>query len=299
MPNRVYIHIGLPKTATTTLQVDYFPHVDNQRYIYLGVTQPRGNKSDSLYYDLSKAINNGQDIIAANRKLKIRLRDEKKSLILSEEMFTVSDTSVSWQSKLSYLAMVVDGIDARILLTVREPVSAMFSFYVELYERYQNNQQSFKCLAVSNNDFKIYHYDEILKVLDDNFDKNLIWLHRFEDIIRGDFDKVSEFLDRPSMEASFVGISNHNQKKKTSSGILVPQKIKLQWLSRIYRVVGGDKNILAHVLKMLLKSPLKKIRNINYSSISVQALSEQDRKELREQMYGSMVRMAKRFGHRY
>ena len=39
-------HIGLPKTGTTTLQMDLFPQLD---CIYLGVKQPREEEQDALY----------------------------------------------------------------------------------------------------------------------------------------------------------------------------------------------------------------------------------------------------------
>lgn len=299
MSNRVYIHIGLPKTATTTLQLDYFPHVDNQDYVYLGAIQPRDAISDPLYYDLCRAINCGENVVSTNKKLKIRLREERKSLIISDEMFTVSEAGVSWQSKLSYLSEVLNGVDFRILMTVREPVSAMFSFYIELYDRYRDTKKSFKELALGDNDFRIYHYDGTLYSLESYFDRSQIYIQKFESLVSGNFESVNEFLDYPKMETSFIELSNHNQKRKKQSEILVSRRFKLRWISTIYHFVGGDRNLFARILKNVLRKPLKKLRGFSYRSVEVPKLTDLEKQELTRQMQGSMDHMAEQFGFRY
>jgi hypothetical protein len=42
---KLFVHIGLTKTGTTTLQQYYFPFIDT--FHYSGVNQPRGKSSKS------------------------------------------------------------------------------------------------------------------------------------------------------------------------------------------------------------------------------------------------------------
>lgn len=96
MPNRVYIHIGLPKTATTTLQLDYFPHVNNDKFQYLGVFQPRGQEvPDPLFTKVISAARLGNGLEEANQDLKERLNTGQRSIIISEEMLTVGSGEVT------------------------------------------------------------------------------------------------------------------------------------------------------------------------------------------------------------
>ena len=50
MSGKLFVHIGLPKTATTTLQIEFFPELANGGIRYLGVFQPRSEREqDDLY----------------------------------------------------------------------------------------------------------------------------------------------------------------------------------------------------------------------------------------------------------
>lgn len=300
MPNRVYVHIGLPKTATTTLQLDYFPHVNNKEYLFLGIRQPRGQKeSDPLFTQVISAARSGDSIAEANQALKGRLAEKQQSLIISEEMLTVSSTQVTWQEQLSNLGKILEGIDHKLLVTVREPVSAMFSFYVELYERFQKKGLPFQELAVSDNDFRIYNYDSLLKALSESFDLQHVYLQKFEDLVKADASKVASFLDQPSMEPAFVKLNNHNPKKRTKSAVMVTTRLQLRWVTRIYHFFGGEQSEFARALKQIAQKPLQKLRSINYRSVPVPMLSDDEHDELKKKMSGSMNAMTERFGVEY
>lgn len=299
MPNRVYVHIGLPKTATTMLQMDYFPYVDSNKYMYLGVFQPRDTESDELYYDLCCAINSGSNIFEVNAKIKKKLRDDSGSLIFSEEMFTVSQSEISWQKKISNLAKVFEGIDFRILITIREPVSAMFSFYVESYYRYMDSNESFSDLAINSNDFKIYHYDYILKILERKFTRERIYIQKFEDLIIGDFSIVNRFLSFNGAGVNFISMNNRNQKRKTSTAILIPKNLKFKRADRLYQAVGGDRNVCAFIVKRTMERQLKRLLMLPCFAITVQKPSDLEYRELMKIMRGSMEYMFKHYGIRY
>ena len=205
MNDKVYFHIGLPKTATTSLQFDYFPYVDNENFLYLGVTQPRGRyENDSLYEFIFKAIYSGKGIEKVSKLICERIEKEKKSLIISDEIFTVSTGDISWRDKVERIGELVKPLDYRILVTVREPASAMHSFYIERYQKFRNESDTFVDLALSKEDFEIYKYEGFFKYLDLNFEKENVYCQTFENILIGDFDRVSSFLGYPEMESSRI-----------------------------------------------------------------------------------------------
>lgn len=300
MPNRVYVHIGLPKTATTTLQLDYFPHVNNDEYQYLGVFQPRGQKvSDPLFVQVISAARSGDGLEEVRQALKERLNTEQRSLIISEEMLTVGSAEVTWQEQLSNLSKILSGIDYKVLVTVREPVSAMFSFYVELHDRFQKKGMPFSELALHDNDFGIYHYDGLLEVLSEAFDPACVHLQSFESLVKADFRATSDFLDNPTMEPAFSTLKNHNHKKKTKSAVMIPKRLKLRWITRMYHFFGGEQNKFALAFKRIANKPLQKLRGIRYKSVPVPILADNERQELTKEMAGTMDVMAERFGVRY
>lgn len=300
MLNRVYVHLGLPKTATTSLQSDFFPNVNHDRYQYIGVLQPRvRNVSGTLFFQIISAVRSGDGILEARRALKQWLTIEHRSLIISEEMLTVGSATMTWQEQLSNLGKILYGLDHKILVTVREPISAMYSFYLEQYDRFQGKKFKFSDLALSDNEFRIYHYDELLNELDKNFESESIYIQKFENLVKKDFTNVEYFLDHPEMEETQALLNNHNQKKKNDSAVMVPKRFKLVWVSQIYQKLGGDSNSLALLIKMITKKPIQKIRSINYRSTPVPVLSDYERRYLKQSMRGTMDTMTERFGVSY
>lgn len=300
MPDRVYVHIGLPKTATTTLQLDYFPHVNNDEYQYLGVFQPRGQEApDLLFTKVISAARSGGGLEEANRDLKERLNSGQRSIIISEEMLTVGNAEVTWQEQLSNLSKILSGIDHRVLVTVREPVSAMFSFYVELYHRFQRKGKPFSELVLQDNDFAIYHYDTLLGVLSESFDPDRIHLQSFERLVKGDFGAVAHFLDNPKLGGAFGTLKNRNQKKKTKTAVIGAKRLELRWITRIFHLLGGERNKFALALKRIARSPVRKLRGMNYKSVPVPILDEVELQRLTEEMSGTMDKIAGQFGVKY
>lgn len=300
MSPRIYCHIGLPKTATTTLQLDYFPYVDHSKYVYLGVAQPRGeSESDALFKQVLTAVNTGEGIKAASKALQSQMRDKKKSLILSEEMLTVSVAGLEWQEKLSRLKDVIQGADFRLLITIREPVSAMFSFYLELYSRFKGKGEEFSHLAKNNNDFQIYHYDNLLSVVLPLFGKENVWVNTFEDLVNDDYEGVKAFLDFPEMESGFSELRKNNVKKRTGNAVYVPVRMRLKWVTKIYQLLGGSDTIVGRMLRSLGRYPVDKLRKINYRHVAVPALSDDDQAKLKETMSQTMNVLSEQFGVKY
>jgi hypothetical protein len=265
---KVYVHIGLPKTATTTLQADFFPSLKGGVYDYIGTPQPRDVAKDPLYMQLYQVIRTGVDISGAKKALVERL-SEGKSIIFSEEAIVVREQDVPWQKKLENLAVILDGVEFKLLVTVREPVAAMFSFYVELYQRYKNENRSWQELATEHNDFKIYHYEFLYFELERLFGHRSISTAHFEKIVKGDLSEVMEFLDTLGAEDEMKEINRHNSKKSDSTHVYVERKVSLNWLEAIYRKLGGPNNQLLRYVKNIINPWLIRLRRKSAGYIKI------------------------------
>lgn len=216
MSRKIFVHIGLPKTATTTLQSKYFPNLDcNFGFKYTGVFQPRGSKKEAnVYKSLCHAVFNGESSAFDNA---IALMPKDCRLIVSEEMFTVGQEQRSWQENLKLLQAALAGYDYRILVTLRNPVAAIFSYYVEL-EDVRRSVPTFDSSLVDHPILSIFKFKELDLFLEKTFSRERIFYCSFDDIISGNMGPVEDFLDLPYSNKQW-SFPRSNGKVKSSSGI--------------------------------------------------------------------------------
>jgi len=143
LTGKIIVHIGLPKTATTTLQSDFFPVFVNDFIEYWGVCQPRGKRGQSnAYFNFYRAVDTGLRVGEVRKELELKIA-QGKTVIFSEEMITVSSTTSStWREKLKNLGNILKGLQYDIVVTVRDPIPALFSYYVELH---RDNYSHVRC----------------------------------------------------------------------------------------------------------------------------------------------------------
>jgi hypothetical protein len=182
LQSKIVIHVGLPKTATTSLQTGLFPYISKEYVEYLGVFQPRGTKNEhELYSVLVGYIRNGGDVNLV-RNLLINKLSEGKVLLLSEEMIVVG---AKWRECLERLGAALKGLNYQIVVTVREPAEALFSYYCEQYKYYLSKNVSFFDAAMDMEEMMIFHYEILLGALKKSFDINRVIFFSFEDITQG------------------------------------------------------------------------------------------------------------------
>lgn len=133
---RLHLHLGPPKTGTTSLQIAA-QSADLPWLVYGGTSQPRDTDLDSLSRRLH-AIARGDIAADSSDGHATRARiDEVLSsgfhLFVSEEMFLVTQTEATFQEKLFRLALFLKGVPVSVLLTLRDPVDALPSYYQEIY----------------------------------------------------------------------------------------------------------------------------------------------------------------------
>lgn len=144
------VHLGLPKTATTSMQKHLFADVSNPSTLYIGVQQPRVRDQHPYYNELVSYLR-GQ-IEADEMSM---LNGEHKRYILSEEMIMIDEGKATWQSKLDRIAELQSFMQVKVLIVTREEKSLLNSLYVELYhsltsidyclEKFKKSNQALIC----------------------------------------------------------------------------------------------------------------------------------------------------------
>lgn len=115
MTPRIIIHIGPPKTATTSLQMA-FEQIKHHKFQYGGVFQPRnrntGSLCDRIYSDCSNKNVNPSFIDCAKKEL-TTLVDEGKTILISEEMFLLEQDGTSIRAKIKRLKKISKVLTAK------------------------------------------------------------------------------------------------------------------------------------------------------------------------------------------
>lgn len=168
------LHIGPPKTATSSLQ-DAIQNLPSEHVRYLGITQPRieftkiiedPNKhlAEVIYLRCAYPdIDLGSVDLCAEMQ---RETSSGKTVWLSEEMFlTDHPQGVKWQTKIMRLGKLLRNLSSIPLVTIRNPLNATQSLYRELFPSLPKLSQQFPSAFAYSNAPKVYDYRYLLKVL--------------------------------------------------------------------------------------------------------------------------------------
>lgn len=300
MNGKIFVHIGLPKTATTTLQMDFFPALQGETIHYLGVIQPRNIRvQENLYIAVCEAISSGLLIDEARGNLKAALSSGSR-LILSEEMITVSQPNVSWRTKLENLSKILCDLDYTIILTVREPTSAIFSYYIELYRQFSKTGLSFLDLAKNDERMHIFHYGKLTEVLLRHFERDRVFMKKFEDITSGKLDDLYRLITSGSHFEHSIQIHKHNEKKKDKGHTYTGKNVTLaDMLRRFLLLTGLIDTPLASRAKGIMKPVISALDRMTIGKQKVIQPSQQEIQQLRDYLRGETLSLEKHFGIKY
>jgi hypothetical protein len=222
-PSRAVLHIGLPKTATTSLQRHYFPFIPETVLTYIGTQQPRPRRPHPSYSTIMNVIESPPDVLDHHlniARVSLAALPASKAILFSEEMITV-DGHVPWQEKIRRLGMVFTHHPCTILVTVREPVSGLFSLYVELFRSLENRFPTFVDFS-EGNQAAIYDYRFLTAILSDAFPETPVMFVPFENLQMGDsfLRQISDILQTQSPITHLP--KENNTKNYRDSKILLP-----------------------------------------------------------------------------
>lgn len=300
-PGKIIIHVGLPKTATTTLQEDVFPKLVSDCFAYLGVVHPRSEALQHfLFESIYKAIATGDVDHGLHQQISGEL-SLGKTILFSEEMITASEGHYSWRTKLRNLKNIVKQYDYEIIVTVREPVSALFSYYCELFPRLSNGANGFRECVLEREEFEIYHYGKLIDVLLECFDRERIHVIRFEDIIKNDLESLLAVIS--PIDGGLFRFSVSNRNSKAQNLLFVETKYHLSMLDVLYGLVGRmglRKGKVTLLVKRLLRRQIKQLDQIKlHRRVQVSRPSAEDKFLVRLSLRQETERLNKEFGINY
>lgn len=153
---RLLLHLGLPKTATTTLQHHVFQSLhENGKINFLGKVIDFDLNGKAIFRNytggfIRKACERN-DVGSLTEQLNNTLDDNKLN-VFSDEGIMVSypgKDNLPLTEKVKNLSEMLLDYDVRVLLTVRQPLNYLFSLYVELYKDFYSKDKN-------NNTFNKY-----------------------------------------------------------------------------------------------------------------------------------------------
>lgn len=258
---RLIIHLGLPKTATTSLQIDFFSKIENEKMVYVGVRHPRKSHQTDIYKKFSNYIETGENFTNVNKALKYEL-DQGRDILISDEMIVVSH-NLKWRDKLRNLYNLIQEFNYQLIVTVREPSKALFSYYAERFHIYKKCDKTFIELALEHESMKIYHYRVFFSYLLEMFDKNLVFVKKFEDLIQNKNLDLCKVLNI-SEDLCDINLNNYNSKLTFDNQIIKKNKTYIGDFKFIKRNISDIFNVF--IFKKKLKKYINEISNISFQS---------------------------------
>ncbi len=135
--DEVVVHIGPPKTATTSLQTSLQQRTLEPTFFFGGTFQPRTMNRGSLSHALHEAVvagdRNSQSIERVRKELSSHVEHGRRVLI-SEEMFLHPSHGRTISQKLTMLGFILEPFVSRVVITLRDPVQCLPSYYQEVFD---------------------------------------------------------------------------------------------------------------------------------------------------------------------
>lgn len=284
---KLIIHIGYPKTGTTSLQDGVFVNLHKQGKInFLGRSQYDKNNAFLQAPALSEYLWNYPEPDNIN----ISLSDDLLNII-SDEVFTFprayreAEWGYTMQDPFTFPAKLktcLQGIadDVNIVVTLRCQKDVMPSFYVQKFMSWRDDENHntpskhfFGSTNHINKDlFGVYYYHDLLKKWADAFGKNSLNVLFYEDLTN-DFDAFSKELstitDLPGSEIESLlqgvhyrktpmGDTGYIYEKKhhTVAGGIVEKLFSIPWIKQTTKMIKKRFGLENNKLVKMLKKPL-------------------------------------------
>jgi len=262
----IFIHIGYPKTATTTLQNYMFPN-------HCGLVYLReDSKNLPFFHDMVFSRENyvKNNIEYYKKELGNRLKNDRTKYIYSEEsltsfgmyfrfnpspyVWTIEPNSIARKLKIIFKDSGVFE-KQKIIITIREQKSIIKSMYAQVYNmvfkrfRQTNTFEKFLKYSFENKDQFILDtidYDSVIKTYEELFGKENICVLVYEDLKQNKnsfVKKLTDFMGIDFNEAMKLIENKHTNKRSSSSGIYQSDERRITELLGYYKTKLGIKSL--------------------------------------------------------
>lgn len=217
---QIYVHIGLPKTATTTLQTQVL--MGHPSWIYLGTQLPRVLNTDPDFARFVAFVQRGEGCADEVKcALLARHKQEGKPLMISEENLIIGAfdgypqghlMANTREAKLDRLSDVLQGLDVVLLVGLRPFRNVVFSAFVEYQEQWGRSAADAETLVQNSDVMGMYRYAQLRDELESRWPGRVHALD-FADIVRGKVHWPGFFWQATS------SLPNTRQHPKTEGGV--------------------------------------------------------------------------------
>lgn len=297
----VLLHLGLPKTATSSLQHNVFQKLHQQSRInFLGkcldYEYKTGNVKIHNYSGkfIRDAVDGDLDVLEARTLLKDSLQENLLNVFSDEGVMVAypGRDNLTLVEKFERLKAVFEGYRVKVVITLRDPIDYLYSMYVQLYpdffsripelnsfEKYVRKLQ----VDPDNTLFESFFYDRWVPKLRSNFDVTFI---RYESLSNSEgkvFSTWANLLGISDGEfREFFSTSRVNVKKKSGKEVGKVRDFKALEIFFI-RTFSSSKSIYRSAKFLYHISGLKQLLNYRFESKKTHSYpSEGDLKRLQE-----------------
>lgn len=190
---QVLLHIGLPKTATSSLQQNVLDVLhDSGEINFLGRSTYKNRAKYSQFASIYKKIEvpyklNIDEINILRKQVTDLLVIDKINVLSNENITRINNNTL--MINLHNLSQVFQPHQTRLVVSLRSPVDLFFSWYVEFYKwnycvvtKHNTFEKFAACLLADKNitENTVFFYTHYLKLIDEYFDNKTVLL--FEDL---------------------------------------------------------------------------------------------------------------------
>jgi len=163
MTGRVFLHLGPPKTGTTSVQMA-LQQIQSDQLEYIGVRQPREAHDNADATVLLGVCRGNPSVSEAARDLRKKIEAQVKAgshVVVSEEKFVVANNESEVREQIRRIVQFFDGLPTTVIVTLRDPKQALPSFFQEIHARLPLNLRgNFHCFADDGRNF-CYDYQKL------------------------------------------------------------------------------------------------------------------------------------------
>lgn len=281
---RILLHLGLPKTATSSLQHNVLQKLHTEgRINFLGKCLDYDLKTKKLkiHNYTGKFIRDcaeGKLPIKDTRVTLANVLDRKKLNVFSDEGLMIAypgKDNLPLSEKFRILGEIFEGYDLKIVVTLRDPIDYLYSLYVELYPDYFsyireiNSINKYLSKLLGNPDdllFESFFYDKWLKILGKKFEVSVISYEKLASGDHGTLASWANLLDITEPEFSTL-FNSRKVNVKPKSGKEVQQLKDLRQLEKKLKTIAAKIRPIYYLARWLYNNVgLKKIFHYRFFS---------------------------------